>query len=325
MQELAHIPVLADEVIAYLDPRPGGLYWDGTVGVGGHTRLLAERSAPDGRVVGSDRDGDAIATTRHALASFGDRVALVHGSFGNIASIVESVMPMLCTDPAPEIRFDGMLLDIGVSSPQLDRPERGFSFLHDGPIDMRMDRSTGDTALQLLRRLTRDELTRVLRDYGEEKLAGRIADRIKDALARDCLHSTTELAALVSDAIPARQKRQMKIHPATRTFQALRIAVNRELDELATFLARFPDFLAPGGRCVIISFHSLEDRLVKQRFRELAQTSSLPPELARQAGERTEPICIPLTRKPVVASDDEIARNPRSRSARLRACQKVAA
>lgn len=312
MPEFAHIPVLAEEVIHHLSPKSGQRYLDGTVGGAGHSRRILELSAPDGQLVGIDRDPDALAAAAQNLTEFGERVSLTHGCFGDIDDLIE------------QRDFDGLLLDIGPSSPQFDHPERGFSFMRDGPIDMRMDPTVGETAYQLMRRLTAAELTRVLRDFGEEKYAGRIAERIKDALSEDRLSTTTELAALVEGALPGRLKRQMKIHPATRTFQALRIAVNDELGELARFLEVFPTLLAPGGTCVIISFHSLEDRLVKRCFRDLAKTSSLPRHLAEQAGERVDPVCLPLTRKPVMASEDEVARNPRARSARLRACQKVA-
>ncbi len=323
MHELAHIPVLADEVIEALDPKMGHLYCDGTVGWGGHSGKLLELSSPDGRLVGIDRDPDALDAAQHNLAAHGERVVLTHGRFGDIDDIVARLVSEGQLDEGE--RFHGMLLDIGPSSPQFDRADRGFSFSRSGPIDMRMDPSSGETALQLMRRLSPDELTTVIREYGEERYAGRIAERIKDALRSDRLRTTTDLAELVEGALPARLKRQMKIHPATRTFQALRIAVNDELGELRRFLDVFPDLLAPGGRCAIISFHSLEDRMVKRCFRELAKTSSLPPHLAEQAGERIEAICVPLVRKPIVASEAEVAKNPRARSARLRACQKVAA
>ncbi|MCG8418983.1 MAG: 16S rRNA (cytosine(1402)-N(4))-methyltransferase RsmH [Proteobacteria bacterium] len=320
MAVFAHTPVLVDEVIEYLDPRPGRIYCDGTVGGGGHSRHILERSAPDGHVIGIDRDPAALEAAGQTLAEFGDRVRLVAGRFGEFDRLLGEQIG----DQAGDLLLaSGLLIDLGPSSPQFDQPERGFSFQREGPIDMRMDPSSGETAMQLMRRLGPGELAAVLRDYGEEKYAARIAERIKDALRHDRLATTTELAALVENALPARVKRQMKIHPATRTFQALRIAVNQELEELARFLEVFPSLLAPGGRCVIISFHSLEDRLVKRRFRDLAKTSSLPPHLARQAGERTVPICVPLTRKPILAGDEERASNPRSRSARLRACEKV--
>lgn len=372
MSGFVHTPVLEAEVLAYLAPEPGKRYCDGTLGGSGHARRILERSAPDGQLVGIDRDSNALAVARERLAEFGSRAILVHGTFGRVDEILRdlaehgpvyatershdasagrmiesaaapsaetspetspetSVAPSPGTSPEPfgtpmtSALVDGFLLDLGPSSPQFDHPERGFSFQREGPIDMRMDQSTGEPALQLMRRLNEKELARVLLELGEERYAHRIAARIKEALRQDRLHTTTELATLVDDAIPAPVKRRMKIHPATRTFQALRMAVNGELQQLARFLEVFPSLLAPGGRCVIISFHSLEDRLVKRAFRDLAWTSSLPPDLARQAGERVDPICLPLTRKAVFAGEDEVARNPRARSARLRACQKVAA
>jgi 16S rRNA (cytosine1402-N4)-methyltransferase len=188
-----------------------------------------------------------------------------------------------------------------------------------------MDPTRGPTALELLRELSPDDLAEIIRDYGEERYAKKIARMIKDAVREDGITTTLDLAALCARAIPAAEQRKSKIHPATRTFQALRIAVNRELDQLERFLAVFPSLLAPGGRCVVISFHSLEDRLVKQRFRDLAWTSSLPPRLAVEAGERVEAVCVPVTRKAVFAGDAEADANPRARSARLRACERTTA
>jgi 16S rRNA (cytosine1402-N4)-methyltransferase len=188
---------------------------------------------------------------------------------------------------------------------------------------MRMDPTRGDTAADLLRRISVEDLERVLREYGEERYSRRIARAIKDAVRDAAVDTTTQLAAIVAGAMPPGAARRERIDPATRTFQALRIAVNHELDELERFLASFPELLAPGGRCVVIAFHSLEDRPVKERFRELEWTSRLPRDLAQAAGERTEPICRQLTRKPVTPSEDEVARNPRARSAKLRAVEKA--
>ena len=314
MGSFDHRSVLLDEVLAHLEPRSGGRYVDGTLGGGGHSRAILERSAPDGRLIGIDRDPDALAAARAQLADFGDRVVTVHGCFGDI----DTILADLGID-----KVDGLVLDLGVSSPQLDRAERGFSFTKAGPLDMRMDPTRGPTALDLLRDLPVDDLAEVISDYGEERYAKRIARLIKDAVREDRLTTTLELATLCAGAIPAAEQRKSKIHPATRTFQGLRIAVNRELDELARFLAVFPSLLAPGGRCVVISFHSLEDRLVKQRFRDLAWTSSLPPRYAAEAGERIEPVCVPVTRKAVFADDAETDDNPRARSARLRACERT--
>ncbi len=310
----AHIPVLIDDVLELLAPRAGGVYVDGTLGRGGHTRAILERSAPDGRVIAVDRDPEAIAAIAELSTELGPRLTVVHGRFGDLPAILAE----LGVGPV-----DGILLDLGVSSPQLDVAERGFSFLRSGPIDMRMDPSTGPTALDLIRDLSQHELAAVLRDLGEERLNGRIARRLKEAATAGELVTTLDLARVVAACFSAGDLRKLHIHPATRTFQALRLAVNRELDELTSFLASFPDLLAPGGRGVVISFHSLEDRLVKRRFRDLAWSSSLPPRLAADIGERSAPVCVPLTRKAVFADDDETDDNPRARSARLRACQRT--
>ncbi len=316
MPDFAHTPVLASEVAHYLAPRPGGIYVDGTLGGAGHARQTLEISAPDGRLIGIDRDPAALAAARATLeqAGLAARVTFVHATFGDLAEVLADLG--IAT-------VNGILLDLGLSSHQVDTAERGFSFGRGGPIDMRMDPTRGETALELIGRLPSDELAAVLREYGEERYAARISRAIKEAAHTGALETTLDLAASVEAAIPAPARRRQRIHPATRTFQALRIAVNRELDQLARFLELFPDLLAPGGRCAIISFHSLEDRMVKRRFRDLAWSSSLPPDLARQAGERVAPICTVLTKRPVTAGDDEIARNPRARSAKLRACQKL--
>ncbi len=239
-----------------------------------------------------------------------------HGKFAEMAAVLAA---------AGLSQVDGILLDVGVSSPQLDVAERGFSFMKEGPLDMRMDPSRGPTALELLHDTDEADLAELIEELGEERHARKVARVIKQALAAKPVLTTTELAAVIATAIPLHEQRQSKIHAATRTFQALRIAVNQELEELATFLAAFPDLLAPGGRCAVISFHSLEDRLVKNAFRDLEWTSSLPERFAREAGERIEPVVEVLTRKPVFAGDDEVARNPRSRSARLRACRRTTA
>jgi 16S rRNA (cytosine1402-N4)-methyltransferase len=310
----AHIPVLIDDVLELMAPRAGGVYCDGTLGRGGHTRALLDASAPDGRVIAVDRDPEAIAAITELATAVGDRLIVVHGRFGGLSAVLAG----LGVDAV-----DGILLDLGVSSPQLDVAARGFSFTREGPIDMRMDPTSGPTALELIRELSQPELAAVLRELGEERLHQRIARRLKEAVGADELATTLDLARVVASCFSASDLRRMHIHPATRTFQALRIAVNRELDELTSFLASFPDLLRPGGRCVIISFHSLEDRLVKRRFRDLAWTSSLPPKLAEAAGERVRAVCTPVTRKVVVADDDETDDNPRARSARLRACQRT--
>ena len=314
MSSTPHLPVLPDEVIELLAPAPGQVVCDGTLGAGGHAERVLEAGA---NLIGLDRDPAALAIARERLARFAERVTIVHATFGEAREVLAGLGHQ---------RVDALLLDLGVSSIQLDEAERGFSFSRPGPIDMRMDPSSGEpTALDLIRRLDVTELADVLRDLGEERYSKRIAQRLKEDARAGRLGDTRDLAGAVEECIPEPARRRMKIHPATLTFQALRIAVNRELDQLAAFLEVFPDLLVDGGRCAIISFHSLEDRMVKHRFRELAWSSSLPPHLAEQAGERVHPIVEPLTRKAVVASEDEIRSNPRARSARLRACQKVAA
>jgi len=312
----AHTSVLREEVLTHLAPQSARRYCDGTLGAGGHTRAILEGSSPDGRVIGFDRDPDALDAARTSLAELGDRLVTVHGCFGD----VDRHLAELGVE-----QVDGFVLDLGVSSPQLDRGERGFSFMKDGPLDMRMDPTTGPTALDLIQDLSPEDLAAILRDFGEERYAKKIARMMKEAVKAGRLATTLDLAALCASAIPMHEQRKSKIHAATRTFQGLRIAVNRELDELTRFLAVFPSLLAPGGRCVVISFHSLEDRLVKHRFRDLGWTSSLPPRLAIQAGERVEPVCVPVTKKAVIAGDAETAVNPRARSAKLRACERTAA
>jgi 16S rRNA (cytosine1402-N4)-methyltransferase len=303
----AHATVLADEAIGLLAPRAGELYCDATVGGGGHAERILDASSPDGRLVGIDRDPGALAAARVRLERFGARVTLVHGRLGDARQILSAL---------GVVAVDGFLLDLGVSSPQLDRAERGFSFSREGPLDMRMDPSAGENAAALLERLTVDQLADILRRYGEERYAGRIARAIKEAVAGGRLSTTTELAALVARAVPTRERSK---DPATRTFQALRIAVNDEIGELERFLASFVPLLRPGGRVVIIAFHSLEDALVKHRLREGSRDSGLPADVAVQLGLRPTAELRLLTRKPVRPSETEVAGNPRARSARLRA------
>jgi 16S rRNA (cytosine1402-N4)-methyltransferase len=313
--EFVHAPVLAAEVIENLVLRDHGIYVDGTLGGAGHARAILER-APGASLIGIDRDPAALAASRDVLAPLAGRVRLVHGTYSELGRILGE----LGID-----RVDGILLDLGVSSPQLDSAERGFSFSRSGPLDMRMDPTTGPTALDLLRRTSTHDLVDLLFTAGEERHARRIARLIKDAVAADRLHTTTDLAQVVAAGVPIAEQRKSKIHPATRTFQALRIAVNAELEQLERFLAGFPDLLSPGGRCAIISFHSLEDRLVKNQFRDLAWTTSLPAHLAEGVGERCEAVCELVSRKAIVAGDAEIERNPRARSARLRICERTGA
>lgn len=300
-----HEPVLYDEVMTALAPRPGGAYIDGTVGAGGHAHGILERSSPDGRLLGMDQDVQALQVAREALADYGDRVALVHGSFAQLVSL------------ANEHGFypaDGVLLDVGVSSMQLSEPERGFSMMLNGPLDMRMNPDAMETtAADLVNTLPEAELADILYRYGEERMSRRIARAIVRARP---LQTTTELADLIARTVGHRGR----IHPATRSFQALRVVVNDEMEALAEGLRQGVRVLAPGGRLVVISFHSLEDRLAKYYFRQEAQ---MPPQ--RDTVPESPPEVRLLTRKPVRPSLAEQERNPRSRSAKLRAVEKLTA
>lgn len=295
-----HQPVLLDEVISYLQPHPGGVFCDATVGMGGHSRAILERTGPDGRLVGIDRDRDAIAQAGAALQSFGDRVTLVHAPFSRARAVLEEL---------GVVAVDGFLVDLGVSSPQLDRAERGFSFRSDGPLDMRMDQSAGETLADYLRRVDEGELEHVIREYGEERFARRIARFIVEARDAGTLGTTGDLAAVVARAMPHHERHK---NPATRTFQALRIVLNDELGQLNAFLDDVTDCLKPGARLCVISFHSLEDRIAKRRFRVLAGKDGGGPARLRI-----------LTKHVVIAGDEERERNPRARSAKLRAVEKL--
>ena len=283
LTEAVHKAVLADEVLHLLAPTPGQVFFDGTLGAGGHAERILARTAPDGRLIGIDRDRRALDIALARLAGVEERLVVRHGTFSEIAAHLEA---------AGESSVDGMLIDLGFSSMQIDDGARGFSFSLDGPLDMRMDTSRGETARDLIRGASAEELVAILRDYGEERYAKRIAARLKEDIRDGGLETTGQLAALVDSCIPARDKRGQRIHPATRTFQALRIAVNRELDELDRFLEVFPSLLRVGGRCAVISFHSLEDRRVKNRFRELAWSLE-PARGARGARGRARPPDLP--------------------------------
>jgi 16S rRNA (cytosine1402-N4)-methyltransferase len=293
----AHLPVLTAETLQHLRPERGGLFVDCTVGPGGHARALLEAGAT--RVVGLDRDPQALAVARAALAPWADRVELVHADYRELDEVLERQGISL---------VDGALADLGVSSLQLDAPGRGFSFQRDEPLDMRMDTTGRETAADLVARSTERDLADAIYAYGEERFSRRIARAIVEARRAQPIATTGGLAAIVRRALPRRG--HMRIDPATRTFQALRIWVNRELDGLDRFLEAAARRLRVGARLVVISFHSLEDRIVKHTLRAL--------QLDRNAGVRV------LTRKPVVPGDDEVRRNPRARSAKLRAAERTA-
>lgn len=309
-----HVSVMPGEVLELLAPHAGGLYLDGTVGGGGHARLILEACAPNGRLIGLDRDPAALVAAAGVLGGYGERIVLCHGSFADL----EGRLAALGID-----LVDGILLDLGVSSHQLDTAERGFSFREDGPLDMRMDPGQQAGAADLLARADADELKRIFRDYGEERWAGRIAREIVRVRTASPLATTRQLAELVCRVVPGGYQPQ-RIHPATRVFQALRIAVNGELEALREGLAAALRRLRPGGRLAVISFHSLEDRLVKQTFREAASVCSCPPRLPVCACGRKAQVKI-LTSRGVRPAEAEVAANPRARSAVLRAVEKLAA
>lgn len=288
-----HVPVMLEEVLRLLNPQVGEVMLDGTVGLGGHAMAIAKRLGPTGLVIGLDRDAESLERAREALAGLPCR--LLHRDYTEAQEVLEELGVN---------RVDGVLYDLGASQYQLKDPERGFSFTNDGPLDMRMDRSRGPTAADLVARLSERELEQLIREFGEERYARRIARRIANERKRAPIRTTGDLARLIASAVP----RSGRIAPQTRTFQALRIAVNRELDCLRQALEGVDSLLRPGGRVVVISFHSLEDRLVKQAFRRKADEGVL--EL--------------LTKKPVRPSAEEVARNRASRSARVRAARKVA-
>jgi len=309
-----HVSVMAEEVMQYLQPHSGGVYLDGTLGGAGHARLILEASSPDGVLIGMDRDTEALAAAQRELASFGERVVLRQGNFSD-----------MCTqlDQLEIAAVDGILLDLGVSSHQIDSPERGFSFREDGPLDMRMNPKEGVSAATVVAETEAGELKRIFRDYGEERWAGKIARAIVTDREKTPFVTTLQLADLISRVVPAGRGPQ-RIHPATRVFQALRIHVNGELDSLRTALDTVWLRLKTGGRLVVISFHSLEDRMVKQAFRALATGCVCPPRLAVCAcGE--QPSVRVLTRKAVPATESETENNPRARSAVLRAMEKLTA
>lgn len=308
----SHKPVLLEPALRYLAPKPGGVYVDATVGGAGHSEQIASRIAPDGLLIGIDQDETALAAAAERLRRFGSLVHLVHDNFAHLGAVLDR----LGIDG-----IDGILFDFGVSSPQLDRAERGFSYHQDAPLDMRMDRTQKTYAAQLVNTLSEAELARILRQYGEERWAGRIAGHIVRARQEARIETTGELVEIVKAAIPAAARRQGP-HPARRTFQALRIAVNRELDVIEEALPQAIHVLRHGGRLVAISFHSLEDRIVKQTLQRAANPCVCPPDFpVCQCGQ--VPSVRLLTRRAVVATEEETLENPRARSAKLRAAERV--
>lgn len=293
MSKPSHIPVLAEEALKLLNPQPGDIIVDATVGLGGHSQLIASLLGPNGRLIGIDQDEHALQIASENLQSFQDRVVLVRGNFRHISSLVES---------AGYQRVSGILFDLGFSSLQIEDVGRGFSFLHDAPLDMRMDTTEGDTtAADIVNRASFNELVKIFREFGEEPKAEMMAKKILEARQRQRIATTGQLVAIIGG------NKQGRIHPATRVFQALRIAVNEELSALQEALPQAIDLLTPNGRLVVITFHSLEDRIVKNFLKTKATGGSIQL----------------LSKKAIAPSWQERKRNPRSRSAKLRAAMKV--
>ena len=310
--EFKHVSVLFDECMEGLNIKPDGIYVDGTLGGGGHSSGICERLGPNGTLIGIDRDQDALNAASKRLEKYNCNKIFVQSNYSDIAQVLEEL----------EIdEIDGALLDLGVSSFQLDNPERGFSYMNDAPLDMRMSQDDSFTAADVVNDYDKKELTNIISKYGEERWASRIADFIVKARAEKPLESTFELVDVIKAAIPASARRTGP-HPAKRTFQAIRIEVNDELGQLERAVEEFCDVLAPKGRLCIITFHSLEDRIVKDIFNQRANPCTCPKEF---------PVCVcgkkadikKITGKPIVSSDEELEDNPRARSAKLRVAQKL--
>ena len=317
--EYSHKPVMADECIAGLDINPDGIYVDCTVGGGGHAALIAGR-LDEGRLIALDRDRDAVAAASQRLASYSDKIIFINSNFSEIKEILGTVRP------------DGALIDLGVSSYQLDNADRGFSYMKDAPLDMRMDRRDSMTAYDVVNGYSAEHLTQIIREYGEERYASRIAGKILSARASAPIRTTLELSSVISSAVPelprggnyhARYGQvQSYMHPAKRTFQAIRIEVNGELDVISPAIRDIVNALAPGGRLAVITFHSLEDRIVKQTFVELQKGCTCPPDFpVCVCGKK--PVITVLTKKPITPCRAELEDNPRSHSAKLRIVKKI--
>jgi len=308
-----HISVMTHEVLDYLDCRPGKVYVDCTLGGAGHARHILEKILPDGRLIGIDQDIDAIEHAEHFLKPYASNIRLFHDNFAHLPDILSQLSIT---------GVDGIVLDLGLSYHQIEDGKRGFSFRKDEPLDMRMNIRSEVTAEELVNTLKEEELRDMFWRYGEERWSRRIARQIVAERGMKPIRSSLELARIITNAVPAKARHAQRIHPATRVFMALRIAVNRELERLEHFLETVPDWLNPGGRLCVLTFHSLEDRIVKHRFRDLEKGCVCPPNL---------PYCVcghhprvrRLIRKPLQASDAEIAANPMARSAKLRAVEKL--
>ena len=309
--EFSHKSVLLWECIDALNIRPNGIYLDGTLGGGGHSLEIC-RHLTTGRLIGVDRDEAALEAARKRLSRHARKVTLVHDNFENIALILDS----LNLD-----KIDGMLFDLGVSSPQLDDGSRGFSYMTDAPLDMRMDRGSSLTAYDIVNNYPKDELRRILYEYGEERYAPQIAAAIERVRSDRPIETTLELVDIIKSAMPERALRE-KRHPAKRSFQAIRIAVNDELGAVSRMMRASIDHLNPGGRLCVITFHSLEDRIVKNAMAEAAKGCTCPPSFPVCVCGRTPKVQV-LTKKPIIATMEEVRENPRARSAKLRVAVKL--
>lgn len=305
---MIHQPVMLEEALAGLAVRNDGVYVDGTFGRGGHSRAILKQLGHEGRLIALDKDPDAIASTQARQLAEDPRFTLIHADFNQLREVIEEM--------GYDGRIDGMLLDLGVSSPQLDTPERGFAFLHDGPLDMRMNPDVGMSAADWLAQAPMREIADVIRKFGEERFAHRIARAIVEARNRQPLLRTRQLTALIERAVPARERHK---HPATRTFQALRIHINRELESLEAVLEQAVDLLAPGGRLVVIAFHSLEDRIVKRFLRAQSRGTPLPKGLPVTGTPSPQRLKVLGKKRPDAL---EASRNPRARSAILRIAER---
>jgi 16S rRNA (cytosine1402-N4)-methyltransferase len=311
--DFRHESAMLQEAVTSLECRPGRIYVDGTLGGAGHARLICQQIMPTGTLIGIDRDPDAIANAQHLLRPYRPRLHLIHGNFVDLSDH----LLQLDIDAV-----DGILLDLGLSQHQLDASGRGFSFNKDEPLDMRMDTRTQTSARDLVNQADENALIRIFKEYGEERWSKQIARAVVNARPIHSINTTRQLVELVQSAVPRGAAARQKIHPATRVFMALRIAVNRELENLQDFLTGALDLLKPGGRLCILSFHSLEDRLVKHHFKAWAATCTCPPQLPRCvcSGEASARL---LTKKVMRPTQQEVARNPMARSTRLRAVEKL--
>jgi 16S rRNA (cytosine1402-N4)-methyltransferase len=312
LNEYRHTPVLVAEVMSYLKCRGGGIFVDATVGEGGHTREIL-RASKENRVVGIDWDPEMLARAKERVAEYADRVTLRHDTFSHLPHVLQTL---------GITEVDGLLFDLGVSTVHFQEARRGFSFLLDGPLDMRMDTGKTITAFDIVNRRPRKEIEKIIRRYGEERWAGRIAAAIDRERRHGEIKTTGALAAIVARAVP-RRYHTARIHPATKTFQALRIAVNEELKEIEEALTVAPFLLKEGGRIGVISFHSLEDRIVKQSFKRLEKTCLCPPTVPQcVCGGRRQVLKI-ITKRPLTPGPDELRDNPRARSAKMRVAERA--